>query len=152
MKWLKQAEKKGNEEQLHEFWNNWIKVVGPRQGKPRTGIFPVVQYIEFVEHRSGRRNEQVARQLTKKQFITCYVDKGMEASWGEKEWNRRLTDDNYVKDTDPECGLLTMAATVHVQARSCRPSRDGSVLPLPNRVVQRLHPLPSALPQFASSE
>ena len=116
IKWLKQAEKKGNEEQLHEFWSNWIKVVGPRQGRPRTGVFPIVQYVEFVEHRSGRRNEQIARMLTKKQFIQCYVDKGMEPSWGEKEWNRRLTDDGYAKDTDPECGLLTMAATVHVQA------------------------------------
>ena len=44
-KWLKQAEKKGNEEMLHEFWHNWAAVVGPRTGKPRTGIFPVTQYI-----------------------------------------------------------------------------------------------------------
>lgn len=116
VKWLKQAEKKGNEEMLHEFWMNWIKLVGPRSGKPRTGIFPVVQYIEFVEHRSGKRNEQVSRMLTKKEFIDTYEAKGMQRTWGESEWNRRLSDDSYTKGSDPECGLLTMAATVHVQA------------------------------------
>ena len=35
--------------------------------------------------------------------------------WGEKEWQRRLADDSYVKSTDQETGLLCMAAMVHNQ-------------------------------------
>ena len=114
-KWLKQSEKKGNEEQLHEFWSNWIRLVGPRTGKPRTGIFPMIQYVEFLEHRAGSRNEKVSEQLTRKQFVDLYEAKGMARSWGESEWARRLSDDSYIKSTDPEFGLLTMAATTHVQ-------------------------------------
>ena len=54
--------------------------------------------------------------LTKKEFIDAYEAKGMPRSWGESEWARRLNDDAYTKGVDPECHLITMAATVHVQA------------------------------------
>ena len=40
----------------------------------------------------------------------------MPRSWGESEWVRRLNDDAYTKGVDPECHVISMAATVHVQA------------------------------------
>ena len=75
----------------------------------------MAEFIEFIEHRSGQRNEVAARMLTKKEFVTLYEAKGMTAAWGDTEWNRRCCDETYKKGVDPECGLMTMQATVYVQ-------------------------------------
>ena len=112
---LRDIEKATNEDDFYELWCQWKRVVGPRDGRPRCGIFKWMKYIEFYEHRAGQRREAVMRQLTKKQFITHFEQKGMSKEWSEKEWDRRLASDDYAKSTDPECGLLTMSAMVHHQ-------------------------------------
>ena len=112
---LKDLEKPVKEDELYELWAAWRKVVGPRSGQPRCGLFKWLKYVEFFEHRAGQRKESVIRWLTRKQFCAHFVEKGMAQEWSDKEWERRLQCDDYAKSSDAECGLLTMSALVYHQ-------------------------------------
>ena len=106
---LKDAEK--NHEQLCIIHEKWKEVSGARNGASRIGMFKWARLIEQFDKSQGFRQQLEKEQLTKKEFITRMVAKGMDAEWASGEFQRRLgLPEEYVIDTDPDCGLVRVQA------------------------------------------
>ena len=109
LKVLKEAE--NNYQVLCVIHGKWKAEARLRTGASRCGIFKWARLIEQFDKSQGFRQQLEKEQLTKKEFITRIVAKGMEAEWASGEFQRRLgLPEEYVIDTDPDCGLVRVQA------------------------------------------